>query len=299
MTRQEYLSELRYCLKTLPVEEQEEALEYYRGYFEDAEDDERVMREFGSPEELAQGIVSKFASVPAVSRKSGSTDGEGTYGNFSEQEVHSLDISVGIAEVVISGEGDDFSVEYRNLFPGDIKCTLSPFGTLCVENNRRIPDFTLFKRRDDGGVNHARVLIKIPAKCRLSLLRVHVDAGSLVTKNVCIEAQRIYADVGAGDLRLTGVYGGAADLHAGMGHLLYKGKATGLIRVECGMGQVGLELNGDVRDYSIDAKVGFGSVRLNDIKKNGIGNLECKERKANHFSVSCGFGEVYILVNEV
>jgi uncharacterized membrane protein len=60
MTRQDYLNELKWQLKSLPVEEQEEALEYYRQYFEDAVNgdpqasDEKVMMELGNPKELAQ-----------------------------------------------------------------------------------------------------------------------------------------------------------------------------------------------------------------------------------------------------
>ena len=56
MTRHEYLDELKWELRSLSVEEQEDALEYYLGYFEDAGNDEAVMKEFGSPTELASSI---------------------------------------------------------------------------------------------------------------------------------------------------------------------------------------------------------------------------------------------------
>ena len=108
MTRQEYLSELKYELRTLPVEEQEEALEYYRCYFDDAEDDAKVIEEFGSPRELAESIMGKFASLPQVNKPSENSSSDGSFGNFSPSEVRSLDISVGVAEVVIAGEGDRF-----------------------------------------------------------------------------------------------------------------------------------------------------------------------------------------------
>ncbi len=120
MTRQEYLSELKFELRTLPVGEQEEALEFYRSYFEDAGNDEEVMQEFGSPQKLAAEIISKFASVPQVRRPTENIGADGSYGNFSRDEVRSLDFSVGVAEVVLVCEGEKFSVEYRNLNPGDI-----------------------------------------------------------------------------------------------------------------------------------------------------------------------------------
>jgi uncharacterized membrane protein len=65
MKREEYLKELKNCIQALPIEEQNEALDYYFNYFEDANDDEKVISELGSPEELAEEIKAKFACVPA------------------------------------------------------------------------------------------------------------------------------------------------------------------------------------------------------------------------------------------
>ena len=298
MTRQEYLSELKYELRTLPVEEQEEALEYYRCYFDDAEDDAKVIEEFGSPRELAESIMGKFASLPQVNKPSENSSSDGSFGNFSSSEVRSLDISVGVAEVVIAGEGDRFCVEYRNLEPGDIKCSLSPFGTFCVENKRRLPDISRIFQKEKEKVNHARILIKIPSECRVDLLRLHVGAGSLVTKNVTITSSRSYMDVGAGNLEAGQVLGGCAELHVGMGHLSYRGSVSGKIKAECGLGQIEMFLKGKESDYSMEAKVGLGSVSFNGQKKDGFGNLEASEIKANHFAVQCGLGEVKIKMSE-
>ncbi|MBP5602039.1 MAG: DUF1700 domain-containing protein, partial [Treponema sp.] len=63
MTRNEYLSRLRSCIQALPLEEQTEALEFYQDYFADADNDEAVMQELGTPEELAETIKAKFACV--------------------------------------------------------------------------------------------------------------------------------------------------------------------------------------------------------------------------------------------
>ena len=299
MTRSEYLKELRYELRSLPAEEQEEALEYYRGFFEDADDDVTVMNDLGSPRELAATIIEKFACVPEVKRKTSNQEAEGSYGNFSADEVRSLDISVGTAEVVLAGTGSTFCVEYRGLEPGAINCSLSPFGTFCVENNRQFPDISnIFKKRDDGGANHPRILIKIPPVTKLDLVRIHVGAGSFVTKDIDITTARSYLDVGAGNLEVNRLSGGAAELHVGMGHLSYKGKVTGLVKAECGMGQIEMNLNGRQGDYSIEGKVGLGSIKFNSIKKDGFGSLVYTEKKDNHFSINCGLGEVKIKMEE-
>lgn len=59
MTRNEYLGALREELRSLPVQEQEDALRYYEEYFDDAgpENEQQVIAELGSPEALARNII--------------------------------------------------------------------------------------------------------------------------------------------------------------------------------------------------------------------------------------------------
>lgn len=58
MSREEFMKELENLLSDVSEEEKREALEYYRGYFEDAgkENEERILRELESPEKVAQTI---------------------------------------------------------------------------------------------------------------------------------------------------------------------------------------------------------------------------------------------------
>lgn len=292
MTRQEYLQELKYELKNLPVEEQEEALEYYRGYFEDADDDEEVIKEFGSPEELAKTITEKFASVPSIRKSERNEKRDGAYGAFTNDEVRSLDISLGIAEIVMV-EGETFSVDYRGIAPGDITTGLSPFGTFYIKNTAKIPDFTNWKHKDTDEFK-PRILIKIPSGCELDLFKLHIGAGSFSAKTINFKSERSYIDVGAGNIILNNVEGGPANLKCGMGNITYSGKVTGLVKADCGMGNITMNLKGNPEDYSIYAHVALGSVKFNNIKKSGVGNIECTEQKRNHFSVNCGMGNVSI-----
>lgn len=57
MTMNEYLAELKFHLASLPAEERDAALKYYKEFFEDAGSDEEAIRELGSPETLAQTIL--------------------------------------------------------------------------------------------------------------------------------------------------------------------------------------------------------------------------------------------------
>ena len=72
MRRKEYINRLEQLLLVLPMEEREEALQYYNDYFEDAgiENEENVILELGSPEEVAAKIRAGYV---------------GEHGEYSEQ----------------------------------------------------------------------------------------------------------------------------------------------------------------------------------------------------------------------
>ena len=72
MNRKEYMDRLEQLLLVLPIEEREEALQYYEDYFEDAgiTADSIVGLDLGSPEEVAAKIRAGYA---------------GEYGEYSEQ----------------------------------------------------------------------------------------------------------------------------------------------------------------------------------------------------------------------
>ena len=55
MSKNEFIDRLAQLLADIPPEERDEALTYYREYIEDAglENEEAIMQELGSPEEIA------------------------------------------------------------------------------------------------------------------------------------------------------------------------------------------------------------------------------------------------------
>lgn len=64
MTKLEFMNELESLLLDIPLEEREEALRYYSGYFEDAGEDHKqeIIAELGSPKQVADIIKSELAS---------------------------------------------------------------------------------------------------------------------------------------------------------------------------------------------------------------------------------------------
>ena len=65
MTRDAFMKELAYLLQDISEEDRQDALQYYRDYFDDAgpEREEAVLRELGSPERVAAIIRSHLAGT--------------------------------------------------------------------------------------------------------------------------------------------------------------------------------------------------------------------------------------------
>ena len=311
MNREEYLSELKRCIQALPLEEQEEALEYYKDYFDDADDDRRVIEELGDPEKLAEEIKDKFACVPAkMASEDSSSDKEEEKESdkpgerrgfcsrdamefeFEAQEVKNIDFSLGTAEIVMIS-GSKFAVETRGIEPRSFRCELSKKGTLIVDNRRYLPSFNFFSH-DEKTNWKPRILITVPDNAKLDIVKISLAAGSFMTRTVAIHCNTGFFDVNAGNLVLDRIYGGQINAHCGMGNLELCGTMTGVSDIDCGMGKINLKLTGNPSDYSYSAKVGLGDIRFNNEKKSGLGSMICTERKENHFSINCGMGSVCV-----
>lgn len=79
MTRGDFLRELRYRISYLPKEEQDAAMAYYMEYFDEADNDEAVLLELGSPAEVAARIIADYNarnnSMPVQQKQPGQQKG--------------------------------------------------------------------------------------------------------------------------------------------------------------------------------------------------------------------------------
>ena len=305
MTREEYLKALKSLIQSLTIDEQEEALQYYSDYFEEANDDQKVIAELGSPEELAKTIVDKCANALAEKEKKSDGKDEKTDENDSESvtgalfysfnpsDVKNLNLEFGAADVVMIS-AEEFSVETRGLEKSDLKCKLSSDGNLNISNVRRLNFNFLSHNRGERFV--PRILISVPKNFGLYDFNLHVGAGNFRTIDVSLRCQNGSLDVGAGNLIMKDLCGGKINVRCGMGNLELSGSVTGKSNIDCGMGSIKMNLRGAPEDYSFDAKVGLGDFRFNDVKKTGLCQELDNHRKQNHFSVNCGMGSVCINV---
>ena len=122
MTKDEYMSELKNNIQALSIDEQNEALQYYYDYFEEAGDDQKVIEELGDPKVVADSIIERFANaLTKTERKNNEKAHEETekntsfgydalYYSFDSSKVKNIEFGFGAVEVVVIS-GKNYSVE--------------------------------------------------------------------------------------------------------------------------------------------------------------------------------------------
>ncbi len=307
MTRDEYMTALKNNIQSLTVDEQNEALQYYSDYFDDAQDDAKVMEELGSPEEVAKVIRERFSNTLVKNEKGESEDDsdsqskssngryEALYYEFKTADVKNVEFSFGAAEVVMI-RGKKFSVETRGIAKNNLLCRVDAEKTLVVKNLNKLSGFNFFNHSDRPGRMVPRILISIPEGAKLERFKAAIGAGNFVAKDIQLAFEKGHIDVGAGNFVLKKIDASNLDMRCGMGNLNIEGSMKGKSNIDCGMGAVKLELSGSMSDYSYDAKVGLGDFKFNDEKRSGVCQVYASNRKQNHFSVNCGMGSVNIMM---
>jgi hypothetical protein len=305
MSKEEYMTALKNNIQALTVDEQNEALQYYYDYFEEAGDDQKVIEELGDPEVLAKSIIERFANA-VVNVKNEEKDEEkdtesqtsfaydGLYYNFEKAKVKNIEFSFGAAEVVVI-PGNSYSVETRGILKENLLCRVDTEGTFVVKNLKKLNGLNFWSHERVSRIV-PRILITVPANANVEKFTTAIGAGSLEARNVNISCNRGKIDVGAGNCVLKNLFASNMNIRCGMGNIKIEGSISGDKNIDCGMGSVKLQLEGNSADYSYDAKVGLGDFKFNKDRKSGVCQSYSDMRKDNHFSVNCGMGTVNISI---
>ena len=307
MTRDEYMTALKNNIQSLTIDEQNEALQYYSDYFDDAGDDEKAMKELGTPEEVAALIREKCSNTLVKNDKAGDKEDsdkednssggryEALYYEFKTSDIKNVEFSFGAAEVVMI-PGKKFSVETRGISKANLLCRIDGAKTLVVRNLNKLSGLNFFTHNGPSRIV-PRILISVPEDAKLEHFKAAIGAGNFVTKDISLSFEKGKIDVGAGNFVLKKIDASNLDLRCGMGNLHIEGAIKGKSNIDCGMGAIKLELSGNENDYSYDAKVGLGDFKFNNEKRSGVCQVYANTRKENHFSVNCGMGSVNIKMN--
>lgn len=219
--------------------------------------------------------------------------------------VRRLDIDLTAASLIIKA-GDSLSYRTIGMDGRTFKVTSSgdSFG-LEEQGWRHV--FTL-----NDGFAQRTVEITIPSSIRLENCRIEVGAGKVTIDGLSvdrfriesgagvIDATEISADdalvkTGAGSIKFRDCSFTDANFETGAGRIEYRGKLLGRSRVATGAGSVELSLEGTEDDYRIDYARGIGSVKIDGVDFNGVGDGRAGNRDAaRELMIETGVGAVQI-----
>lgn len=123
-------------------------------------------------------------------------------------------------------------------------------------------------------------------------LKMEMGAGSLDADEI-IGENSLYLSVSAGKCKVKNMIGANPRLRCEAGQIDAGGALTGTGMVNCGVGQINLELVGDVKNYDYSVACSVGAIRVNGDQVGGIATKHSKSTNAeNYFDLDCGVGQI-------
>ena len=243
-----------------------------------------------APSAYAEELAPIDGGIPAVEQA-----GEDTYimegafaqgydreWNFVGQEINSLDLSVGVGEMIVQ-TGDDFRVE-ANHFQDGMRCEVRN-GTLYVEEDEQ--GFWEVWNWDNQGQTPL-IVVTVPDGTVFEKVKCKVGAGSMVTGEILARSAEIDVDAGvfygdflhAGEKLKVDVDAGSAEIYGGG----CEGRLT--VDVDAG-GAMFSDFNASAADFDVDAGgITYSGTLLGDWKADcDVGSVElCLEAEESRYN---------------
>ena len=216
-------------------------------------------------------------------------------------EVNTLEIEVETVKVIFK-EGDEFLVETNN---NDIKTEYSAQKLKIVEDK----DYKWF-----GNVKTSDLVVYLPTDLRFKEVIIKTGVGGLDIEKLC--AQKLDLDLGVGKVRIeelevteeVEIEGGLGevvieqgilrnlDLDMGIGKLDITSKVIGDSSIKAGIGEIVLNLLGNLSDYRIVVDKGIGNIVIDDKE---ISDDTSWGKGSNKIKVNGGMGEIIIATSKL
>lgn len=125
----------------------------------------------------------------------------------------------------------------------------------------------------------------------------NLAAGRLVVKNLEISEESSYM-IGAGQMTLSNVKANNITVDCGVGDVRIEGDVTGESDITCDVGNVELNLDRDIDDYSYDISASIGKVSIDNNSYHNISNRVINNDNAeNDLSLNCEIGNISVDFN--
>ncbi len=129
-------------------------------------------------------------------------------------------------------------------------------------------------------------------------LKMEMGAGSLNAEEL-IGEETLALSVSAGKCKVEHMLGVNPRLRCEAGQIEAKGVLTGTGKINCGVGQIDLDLVGDINDYDYDVACSVGTIRVNGNQVGGIATKSQKSTSAgNMFDLDCAVGQINLRISQ-
>ena len=219
------------------------------------------------------------------------------YTETKEQEINSLEIKLKISSLKIVS-GDFFSIETNNkninYSVNEDKITIKEKRNLNFKDSKviiTVPEDKIFDSViiDTGAGN-------IDAD-NLSSIYLKIDGGmGDITFNNLSVTEEIKIEIGVGNIELLDSQINNLEFDGDVGNFRFEGDLFGKSDFDTGIGDIYVEINSDLEDYTVEVDKSIGNIIINDEKINsnyrnnkessksilidgGIGNITLKTRK--------------------
>lgn len=193
--------------------------------------------------------------------------------NFSEvyTDIDALKLEIGAASCRILPSDDENWKIVGEAVPSDFEVKAGG-GTLKISGNTN--RFWGFGLGESGG---SGIEIYVPKNAKLKEIDLDVGAGEVAMEDgSLISCKKLTLDVGAGSCTLNVDLSGDAD-------------------VECGVGEIVLNLQGKESDFDYAVECGIGSVQIGDAEYSGLGTDKTISNKSKKkIDAQCGVGSISI-----
>jgi len=220
---------------------------------------------------------------------------------YSVNDVKNLEVEVGTCELII-GQSKDADIHVIVEGAGNYQGYLSG-DTLCLKLIRS-SEIGATLSTNDGGIN----LNLDAAACRMELLlpqdfafedvTLSLGAGT-VDATIPFKANDLEIELAAGEVTVSNLEVNQLSAEVGAGALTLSGKIYEAADLQCGMGDLALNLTGNKNDFNYDVEVAAGEVTIGNESFGGIaGEREIDNNASANIDIECAMGNVEVTFTE-
>lgn len=191
-----------------------------------------------------------------------------------------IDVDVDMMDIKIE-EGEDYRVVIHYLAADEISYKVSDDIFTCTQ-----------KMTKEINNRKNTMTIYIPKKTKMNTVEISSGMGDISLTNVT--ASSIISSSGMGDFIVTDSACDSLEAELGMGDAKVIGAVKENINIDDGMGDVKLNLTGKKIDYNYEITRGIGTVKIDGMKKEGMGDIKEDNKASNNITVSNGMGDTII-----